>query len=216
VLQYGEFEPVGATVSRRIDVRVIAATKVDLEAAIAAGRFRQDLYFRLNVTPIRVPPLREHDDDIPALIDYMVGRFNQRFRSRYITGVAPEAVEALVAYDFPGNVRELENAIEHGFVRCRGRQIRLEHLPAHIVEHRARLSAAVPPPDSLEAMEREFLIRVLDENSWRLNAVADRLCLSRTTLWRRLRRLGIENRRRGSKSADSGEESEQRRRQRER
>jgi PAS domain S-box-containing protein len=198
VIQDGEYEPVGSSHTRRVDVRVIAATNRDLEDAVERGAFRRDLFYRLNVVPLSVPPLRERREDIPALVDHFVRKFNQRMRGKFIDGLAPEVLDLLFDHPFPGNVRELEHVVEHGFVRCRGKVIRLDHLPRYLTcaekrdEQPGRHATGTGRPDeSLETLERDFLLRVLEDNDWHLNEVAAQLNLSRTTLWRKLRRLGI-------------------------
>jgi PAS domain S-box-containing protein len=205
VLQEGEYEPVGSSRTRKVDVRVLAATSKDLEEAVECETFRRDLFYRLNVVPLYVPPLREHREDIPLLIDHFVRKLNRQMRHKFIDGLAPDAFDLLNDYDFQGNIRQLEKIVEHGFIRCRGKHIRLEHLPQLVTARGATSGASVesdapapeaPAGDSLEEIERDFLLRVLEDNEWRLNVVADRLGLSRTTLWRKLKRLGIENRRR--------------------
>jgi PAS domain S-box-containing protein len=203
VVQEGEFEAVGSAQTRRVDVRVLAATNRDLEDAVERGTFRRDLFYRLNVVPLNVPSLRERREDLPELVDHFVRKFNQRMRGKYIDGVAPEALDLLLDHNFPGNVRELEHIVEHGFVRCRGKVIRLDHLPKYLTGtvrgEQASRSGSVErarPEESLEVLERDYLVRVLEENDWHLNEVAAQLGLSRTTLWRKLRRLGIENPRR--------------------
>ncbi len=182
------------------DVRLLASTSRDIEAAVDRGAFDRELFYHLNAFPILVAPLRERAEDIPLLVDHFVRSLNQRARNRYIEALTPDALDVLCGHDFPGNVRELEHAIEHAFTRCRGKQIRLDHLPGSLTLR--AVGPAVPEDgdesDSVEILERDFMLKVLEENGWRLNAVAEQLHLSRTTLWRKLRRLGIENPRRAS------------------
>lgn len=129
VLQDRTYEPLGGTESCRADVRIIAATHRDLKEQVRQGRFRDDLFYRLSVVPIEVPPLRERREDIPLLVQHFIERFNRRY-GRSITGVEPDVLHLLMAHDFPGNVRELENIIERAFVLCRGDRIERSHLPA--------------------------------------------------------------------------------------
>jgi transcriptional regulator with PAS, ATPase and Fis domain len=204
VLQDGELAAAEASGPQRVDVRIVAASSRDLEDAVERGAFLRDLFYRLNVVPIHVPALRERRDDVPELAAYFVRGLNQQMRHRFVDGLAPEALDLLLDYDYPGNVRELETIVEHAFARCRGRLIRLEHLPPSLTARRQAPDAQPPvdqpaaePGESLDELERDFLLRVLEDNDWRLNVVAERLALSRTTLWRKLKRLGIENRRRG-------------------
>jgi DNA-binding NtrC family response regulator len=178
--------------------RLIASTARDIEAAVERGAFDRELFFRLNAFPVYVPPLRERAEDVPLLVEHFLRSLNQRSRNRFVDGLAPDAMDVLCGHDFPGNVRELEHAIEHAFTRCRGRVIRLDHLPGSLTVRAVGTAAAADgeDSDSVEILERDFMLKVLEENAWRLNAVAEQLHLSRTTLWRKLRRLGIENPRR--------------------
>ena len=133
VLQEREFEPLGASHSVKVDVRVIAATNKSLKELMWAGRFREDLYYRLNVIRVELPTLAQRPDDIPLLVRHFVEQFNAVF-GRNIRGLSPQAMAVLLRAPFPGNVRELENAIEHAFVLCQGDEIRREHLPSTILE----------------------------------------------------------------------------------
>src|SRR5213596_2762688 len=187
VLQEQEFERLGSTRTKRVDVRVVAATNRNLEEMVAAGTFRNDLYYRVNVFPITVPALRERAEDIPALVRYFVQKFARRMNKRIET-VPADAMATLSRYAWPGNVRELENAIERAVILTSGPALRV---PAS--EFRAR---AVPSAggDTLEATEREAILRTLHETNWVLGGAqgaAARLGLKRTTLQSRMRRLGI-------------------------
>ena len=198
VLQDHTVERVGGSQPRAVDVRIIAATNRDLRQLIAEGRFREDLYYRLKVVPIPLPPLRERADDIPLLVAHFVERF-RRETGKPITGVTPDATSALLEYAWPGNVRELENAIEHAFVRCTGTEIALAHLPrevrsatGEVVAPEAIAASASSPPNPLEAAEREALIHALQKAGGNQTAVAQALGLARNTLWRKLKRYGID------------------------
>ncbi len=180
------------------ELRVIASTSRDIEGAVERGHFDRDLFHALNAFAIALPPLRDRAEDIPLLVEHFLTLRNQESRARTVDGLAPDAMDLLCGYEFPGNVRELEHAIEHAFTRCRGKRIRLDHLPPSLT---ARALGEVLPEeadqsDSVEILERDFMRKVCEENGWRLNAVAETLGLSRTTLWRKLRRLGIEKPRR--------------------
>jgi PAS domain S-box-containing protein len=179
--------------------RIIATTSRDIEAAVERGSFCRELFYLLNAASIHVPPLRDRLEDVPLLVDHFVKALNQRTRTRYVEDIAPEAIDVLCGHAYPANVRELEHAVEHAFTRCRGKVIRLDHLPGSVTAPVAEsvTSSESEPSDSIELLERDFMQRVLEENDWRLNAVADQLGLSRTTLWRKLRRLGLEKSRRG-------------------
>src|SRR5213596_505288 len=187
VLQEQEFERLGSTRTRRVHVRVVAATNRNLDEMVAAGTFRNDLYYRLNVFPITVPALRERAEDIPALVRYFVQKFARRMKKR-IESIPADAMAALCRYAWPGNVRELENAIERAVILTSGLALRV---PA------SEFPTRVVPPSgdgTLEATEREAVVRTLRETNWVLggpHGAAARLGLKRTTLQSRMRKLGI-------------------------
>src|SRR3989338_5277668 len=159
VLQEMQVRPVGSTKAYPVDVRVIAATNRDLDRTIAEGRFRQDLYYRLNVVRVTLPPLRARHEDIPALVNHFIRRFNRRFR-RDVRGITPEALAALEVYDFPGNVRELENLIERAYAMGARDQITLADLPSLTtgVAAPAIASGAIP---QLADIEKDLILRAL-------------------------------------------------------
>jgi len=193
VLQEMQVRPVGSTKAYTVDVRVIAATNRNLEQAMHAGTFRQDLFYRLNVVRIHLPPLRERRDDIPALVNHFVKRFNRRLR-RDVRGIAPEALAALTAYDFPGNIRELENLIERAFAMGTREQIALSDLPSL-----TRGTMALTTPEdmtpatlpTLAAVEKDLILKALAVFRDDKEAVARALGLSRRTIYRRLKEYGI-------------------------
>ncbi len=187
VLQEQEFERLGSTRTKRVDVRLVAATNRNLDEMVAAGTFRNDLYYRLNVFPVTLPPLRERPEDIPPLVRYFVQKFARRMNKRIET-VPAEAMAALSRYAWPGNVRELENAVERAVILTSGPALRV---PASEFRARAVTSAG---GDTLEATEREAILRTLHETNWVLGGAqgaAARLGLKRTTLQSRMRKLGI-------------------------
>ncbi len=194
VLQEREFERVGSSTPIRTDVRVIASTNQDLEHKIRAGEFRQDLYYRLNVVRIHIPPLRERRQDIPLLVEHFCRRFNRSIR-REVTGVAPDTMEVLLNYPWPGNVRELENCIERAFIVCHDSQIQPRHLPPEIL-NKAHGSGGthVSPTDGRGsgASERERIIAVLDKTDWNVAKAARLLGIARNTLYQRLKSMNIE------------------------
>jgi two-component system, NtrC family, response regulator HupR/HoxA len=185
VLQEGEIRRVGAAGVRRVDCRVVAATNADLEAAVQAGRFRKDLYYRLNVFPIQLPPLRERVEDIPALAEHFLRRHRERAR-RAVTGISADALRCLAAYPFPGNVRELENEIERALALAEdGRPIGIEHL-----SERLRQAAPAPAPtlnEAIEQLKRRMIEDALRECGSKTRA-AERLGLTRQSLQQMLRR----------------------------
>src|SRR6266852_3955723 len=160
VLQEMQVRPVGSTKTHLVDVRVIAATNRDLDRSIADGRFRQDLYYRLNVVRVSLPPLRARREDIPALVNHFLRRFSRRFR-REIRGIAPEALVALQAYDFPGNVRELENLIERAYAMGARDHISLTDLPSLTLSARPTPISTHSLP-TLAEVEKELILRALD------------------------------------------------------
>jgi len=203
VLETWQFERVGGLKPINVDVRLIAATNRALEALVHRGAFREDLYYRLNVVTITVPPLRERRDDIPILVEAFVAEFAAANR-RKITGLTPEALEALVAYDWPGNVRELRNAIESLIVLAQSKQITLEMLPAQFKEAAAGAAAGglsgdaapsgsvlLPPGTSLQEAERLLMEETLRKTDFNVSRAAKLLGVSRRTLHRKINEYGI-------------------------
>src|SRR5438876_1814772 len=191
VLQEMQVRPVGSTKAFPVDVRVIAATNRDLERAMTEGSFRQDLFYRLNVVRVTLPPLRERREDIPSLINHFLRRFNKRFH-RDVRGVAPEALAALTAYTFPGNVRELENLIERAFAMGAREQIALNDLPS--LSKTPMTSTPVTSPESVPALadvERELILKALAVFKDDKEAAARALGISRRTIYRRLKEYGV-------------------------
>jgi DNA-binding NtrC family response regulator len=188
-LQTGEIRPVGGESTRYVDVRLVTATNKDLEAQVAAGRFREDLYYRLAVIPIHVPPLRERLEDIPLLARHFLERMGEK-TGKFGCEIEEDAFEVLMAYQWPGNVRELENVIERGVALCRGKRIGIADLPLRIRERRS--PEAEGDIESLPGMERKHILETLDRVGWSRKRAAEVLQISTTTLWRRLRQFGIE------------------------
>ncbi len=186
VLQDGTFEPLGASETEHSDARVIAATNKDLEQLVEEGDFRQDLYYRINVFPLTLPPLRERRADIPYLVDHFIERF-RRLKGKEITGIDRTALSLLMRAQLPGNVRELENVIEHAFIVAKGSTIRARHLPDSV-----KRGTGTDTADTFEDAERELIIRTLERTGWRRTAAATELGVHKTTLWRKMKRLGIE------------------------
>jgi transcriptional regulator with PAS, ATPase and Fis domain len=189
VLQEMQVRPVGSTKAYPVDVRVIAATNRNLEQAMTDGSFRQDLFYRVNVIRITLPPLRERREDIGALVHHFLRRFNRRFR-RDIRGIAPDALEALTAFDFPGNVRELENLIERAFAMGAREQITLADLPTLTTR-----APGLPPVSpralpTLADMEKDLILRALAILKNDKEEAARALGISRRTIYRRLKDYG--------------------------
>jgi DNA-binding NtrC family response regulator len=186
VLQTGEFERVGSSKTRSVDVRILAATNADLRAAVAAGRFREDLFFRLNTVEIHLPPLRERRDDIPELAAYFLRQFAARYR-RSVGAIGADAMRALLAYAWPGNVRELAHAIERATLLAEGGVLSVSDL-----SFRAAGESAPRLDDmSLEDVERVLIAKALARFEGNVTAAADALGLSRSALYRRLQRHGL-------------------------
>jgi transcriptional regulator with PAS, ATPase and Fis domain len=192
VIQEGEFEKVGDNRRVKVDVRIIAATNKNLKKAVETGEFRQDLYYRLRVFPIFLPPLRERKDDLRSLVEHFIGQFNKEMGKK-VSGVSPQAMEMLLSYDYPGNIRELENMIEHALVLCDGNVILPEHLQKDL-QHPpgALVERVIERANPLDEIERELILRLLVQTDWNYTKTAERLRVSRTTLWRKLRKHRIE------------------------
>jgi len=191
-LQEREFERVGGTRPMRVDVRIIAATNRDLDGAVKEGRFREDLYYRLNVVPIHLPPLRERREDIQELAEFFLRRFSDETKKSF-TGITAEAREKLLAYRWPGNVRELANVIERAIVLGQGPKIDLRDLPAAVsaVEQKS-LPQGVGYHEAIEAHRRELVVAALAEAQGNRAAAAKVLGLHRTHLMKLIKTLGIE------------------------
>jgi len=192
VLQEKEYEPLGSTSPRKTDVRIIAATHQDLSKLVNEGKFRDDLFYRLNVVRIELPPLSQRREDIPLLIDAFVQKFNAKM-GKQIMGVSDQALRLLLKYDYPGNVRELENIIEHAFVLCRGNRIDTDCLPKERTMNREEIKSLRPLEEKypFETAEAEVLEKTLKKHQGnRINA-AQELGISRATLWRKIKRYKI-------------------------
>jgi DNA-binding NtrC family response regulator len=187
VLQEQVVDPVGGHDSVKVDVRVLAATNKDLTAEIRAGRFREDLYFRLDVFPVAVPPLRERRDDIPLLAAHFMGRFAQEHGIE-APRLSPLTVSRMMQYDWPGNVRELENYIERSVIMYPGSAGFPFDLPRAVGHDGATaLGRAVDGEWTLERLEREYLMAILDRHGWQQGAVAEILGINRRTIYRKLK-----------------------------
>jgi transcriptional regulator with PAS, ATPase and Fis domain len=191
VLQEKEYEPLGSTQTQKADVRVIASTNRDLAEDVKTRKFRQDLYYRLNVVRVALPPLRNRKEDIPLLVQHFIGRFNA-LQQRRVSGYSERVMSALMRYPFPGNVRELENAIEHAFVVCIDTTIQMDDLPEHILGFFAseggKATVAKLP---LEDAEMQAIRAALEKNEYSRARTANDLGISRNTLWRKMRKYGI-------------------------
>jgi DNA-binding NtrC family response regulator len=200
-LQERQIQRVGGRASRPVDVRVVAATNKDLEAEVAAGRFREDLYWRLNVIHVRLPPLRERRADLPLLIDHLVDRFNREL-GLAVEGITPEARQVLCRYEWPGNVRELENTICRAMILCEGNVLGLTDLPGRVRGEAegggagprsdlARLTLAEAVVEATERLEKMMIVGRLAEHRGSRTATAESLGVSRKTLFNKMRQYGL-------------------------
>lgn len=187
VIQDGTFERLGESITRRVDVRIIAATNVKIKDAIAEGKFREDLYYRLNVIPIEVPPLRERKEDIPYLIKYFIKKFNLIYQKEIID-INKEALDILMKYNWPGNIRELENAIEYAVIRTKNEHsLCVCKLPLQIREH-AAADLCMDKNSKTKKINISELIYLLEKHKWNKSKVAEILGVNRSTLWRWLKK----------------------------
>ena len=185
-LQDHYFERVGGEKAIEANVRVLAATNQDLQKAVETGKFRDDLYYRLNVIAIHLPPLRERKDDIPLLCRHFLSKCNAK-EKKNIQKFSANAMQTLMDYDWPGNVRQLENAINHAVIIAQGDTIRRRHLPRFLKE-----ASEQPHSTSLAENERRLILRVLQEANWNKHDAARRLQVTRSTLYSKIRRYGLE------------------------
>lgn len=202
VLQERRFEPVGSAKTYEADVRVIAATNIDLAKAVAKGQFREDLYYRLNVIPINVPSLKQRRGDIPLLLQHFVQHFNQT-KNRNLTGFSNEALEALYNYPWPGNIRELENLVERLAILKGSGQVELNDLPEQYRGQQRSQTIAVPGEtfefpeggmdfnSAVDAYENQLILQALEKTGWNRNQAAALLKLNRTTLVEKIKKKGL-------------------------
>ncbi len=186
VLQDRRFERVGGEETLEVDVRVIAATNKNLTEEMKKGTFREDLYYRLNVIPIFVPPLRDRKDDIPLLASYFLQKFSQE-KKKEVISLSPEVMEILLAHSWPGNVRELENVIDHAIIIAKQEKILTKDLPQHL------LLGPVPTQElaTLQDYEKDLILRTLQETNWNKHKSAKRLDINRSTLYGKMKRYGL-------------------------
>ncbi len=189
VLQERVYEPLGGVEPVRSNVRVIAATNKSLDALVREGKFREDLFYRVNIVRMMLPALRDRREDVPLLVDHLVARFN-RLKGRGVAGVSDAVLARLMDYEFPGNIRELENTIEHAFVLCRDGLIELAHLPAHL-RGEDRSPSGLPSGLTLAAIEKLALRDALRRQKGNRAAAARELGIDTSTLFRKIKALGI-------------------------
>ncbi len=189
VLQDHRFERVGGEETLEVDARVIAATNKNLTEEMKKGTFREDLFYRLNVIPIFVPPLRERKDDIPLLASYFLQKFS-RERGKEVTGFSPEVIEILLAHSWPGNVRELENVIDHAIIISKQDKV----LPRDLPQFLSQRSLPAQEFTTLEDYEKNLILRTLQETNWNKHKASKKLNINRSTLYGKIKRYGLEKR----------------------
>jgi PAS domain S-box-containing protein len=190
VLQERIYEPLGAIRSERADVRIIVSTNKDLAEQTRQGAFREDLYYRVNVIRVELPPLRQRKEDIPLLAEQFVARFN-RLQQRSVRGITAEALSLLMAHDWPGNIRELENVIERSFILCSEGFIGIEHLPEELTVYRAAGRSASDIKTARDLLDAQAIRTSLERNAYNRLAAARELGIHKSTLFRRVRQLGM-------------------------
>jgi len=201
VLQERVYEPLGTVRPVPTDVRVIAATNRDLEAEVGKGSFRQDLFYRINVLRLQLPPLRQRREDIPFLVEHFIIRFN-RLQGKSLSGTSPEVMALLTGHDYPGNIRELENIIERAFVLCPDGQIEFRHLPPQMVS-RLPVAGGNRMDTATRATQAQAIREALTRNRYRRLAAARELGIHKSTLFRKMKDLGIDLPRRQTKDNGS-------------
>jgi len=208
-LEEGEIQAVGGTSTTRVDVRLITATNQDLEDLVNRGLFRDDLYYRINVIPLDLPPLKDRREDIPLLITHFLRILSDNAGSRQ-PELTPDAMRILYDYDYPGNIRELRNILERAFVLCPGTTIDVHHFPSEVtapdsvlkIDNGVRNDSSSSVPDQpasagstnesgIDSLDYDTLVRTLNANGWRRSRTAEALGISRTTLWRRMREMNL-------------------------
>ena len=185
------FKRVGGAADIRVDVRIIAATNRNLEEAVAQGRFRDDLYYRLNVLPLALPPLKTHTEDMPLLVDFYIDTYNREFKKN-VRGVAPDALEALAQYDWPGNIRELRNVVERAMLLADGTLLTLDHFP--MIAARRPIARTFELPQGgvvLEELERELVVQALERSRGNQTKAAGLLGLNRDQIRYRIEKFGL-------------------------
>jgi PAS domain S-box-containing protein len=203
VLQERRYEPLGATKTEDADVRIIAATNRDLPERVRQGAFREDLYYRINVVRVELPPLRSRKEDIALLADQFIAHFNS-LQKKSIQGLDRDALFLLMAHNWPGNIRELENVIERAFVLCSEGLIGVRHLPAELAGHSRPDAASGDVRSTVKAAEAGTIMRILEKNSYDRSAAAREMGIDKSTLFRKIKRLGLELPERDGRAARSG------------
>ncbi|NLD37219.1 MAG: sigma 54-interacting transcriptional regulator [Desulfatiglans sp.] len=192
VIQDKTYEPLGSTKTEKANVRFVAATNKNLENLVKEKKFREDLYYRINVVRLKLPPLRDRKGDIPLLVSHFIKRFND-LKGKNILGLKPDVMPLLMAHQFSGNIRELENILDYATVVCKNGYIGIEHLPDYLA---GSTKSVTPPPlardiTGIKEMERNYIYSALEKNRWNRKATASALGIHPATLWRKIRQMGI-------------------------
>jgi PAS domain S-box-containing protein len=195
VLQDKVYEPLGSTKSERANVRIVATTNKNLERLVNKGLFRDDLYYRINVIKLVLPPLRNRKEDIPLLIEKFINKYS-KLCGKEIYGLSPEAMNTLMAYNFPGNIRELENIIEYATVVCKNSLIKIQNLPENLLrapdsKNNTVIKETREKVFSIETMEKNIILETLKKNNWHRKATAAQMGIHPSTLWRKIKRLNL-------------------------
>ncbi len=188
-VQERTYEPLGGTESIKADVRIVAATNKNLDKLVKKGNFREDLFYRMSVIRVKLPPLRERKEDIPLLIEHFIKRYGT-LKKKPITDISLSALAVLMGHDYAGNIRELENIIEHAFVLCRGTIINIEDLPENV---RPEETSPLVAAESMDDLESAYLREALKRNDGNRKKTAEELGMHKTTLWRKMKKLGIDS-----------------------
>ncbi|MDW7681492.1 MAG: sigma 54-interacting transcriptional regulator, partial [bacterium] len=191
-LQDGEIRKIGENRPIRVNVRLIAATHRDLKKEVELNTFREDLYYRLNVIPIHIPPLRERPEDIPILVNYFLKKYSKKF-NKNVTSLSPSALSIFIDYDWPGNVRELENVIERSLILSKKDYIETDDLAISFPKNIQKIQQSRGEKNdmSLDEMEKWLILDTLERNNNNQKLTAQKLGISTTTLWRKLKKYGI-------------------------
>jgi transcriptional regulator with PAS, ATPase and Fis domain len=190
VVQERTYEPLGATRTETADVRIVVATNKDLSKETGKGNFREDLYYRINVVRVELPPLRRRKEDIPILVKQFIDRFN-RLQQKAIARISGEALSMLMAHHWPGNIRELENVIERAFIMCGSEHIGIEHLPEELMSHSKSKSHHTTMRAAREMLDAQSILAALERNNYNRLAAAKDLGIHKSTLFRKIKRLGL-------------------------
>jgi len=192
VIQEREVNRIGSSKAIKIDVRIIAATNENLPDAVREGKFREDLFYRLSVVPINLPPLRQKKEDIPLLVEHFLQKYNKRAKKNIISISAP-VMNALMEYDWPGNIRELENTIERAVVLSKGKEIALENLMYHGINVKSQFWNSIGEKiKTLEEIEKEYIKFVLQAQNRKKSIIAEALGIDRKTLWAKIKKYNLE------------------------